>query len=110
MEYRDIIGKVAMDLGLPRALVDRAYRAYWRAVREHVCSLPLKEELTDEEFMRLRPNVNIPSIGKLYVTLERYRAVKRKFHRIQELKEKDNVTDKEDHTEVHSGDNDCRQV
>lgn len=96
MEYQSIIGKVASDMGLPKSLVDRAYRAYWRAVREHIVSLPLKDELTDEEFMQLQPNVNIPSIGKLYVTLDRYKRIKKRFHLIQEIK--DNATHKEDNT------------
>jgi hypothetical protein len=41
----------------------------------------LKEDLSDEEFLKLRPNVNIPSIGKFYVTLERYRKVKARFNK-----------------------------
>lgn len=77
-------------------MVDRTYKAYWRMVREHITSLPLKEELTDEEFLKLQPSVNIPSIGKLAVTLERYKYLKQKHRRIQENKEKDNATHKED--------------
>ena len=84
MTYDEIIGVVAADLGLPRKIVDRTYRAYWRVVREHIESLPLKQDLTDEEFLQLRPNVNIPSIGKLYVTLEHYRGVKRSDQRHHE--------------------------
>lgn len=76
MTYKEIIADISVKLNLPKGLVDKTYRAYWRAVREHIGSLPLKEELTDEEFLKLQPNVNIPSIGKLYVTLERYRAMK----------------------------------
>lgn len=94
MTYDEIIGIVAADLGLPRKIVDRTYRAYWRAIREHIVSLPLKEDLTDEEFLKLRPNVNIPSIGKLYVTLDRYQRVKAvnfmyRKRREQKLKEKE---------------------
>lgn len=79
MTYGEIISKVAEDTGLSKILVDRTYRAYWRAIREHITSLPLKDDLTDEEFSKLRPNVNIPSIGKLYVTLDRYRRMKKMF-------------------------------
>lgn len=93
MEYNEIIAKVAESTGLSFRLVDRTYRAYWRSVREHVSSLPLKEDLTDEEFMQLQPNVNIPSIGKLNVTLQRYRNMK-KMHNIR--KEIYNVKDNGD--------------
>lgn len=89
MTYEEIIAEVSHDTGLPRTLVDRAYKSYWRAVREHITSLPLKEDLTDEEFMKLRPNVNIPSIGKLHVTLDRYHRMK-KSHQIFEENRKKN--------------------
>ena len=79
MVYEEIIQRVSADTGLSCRLVDRAYKAYWKAVRDHITSLPLKKDLTDEEFMQLRPNVNIPSIGKLYVTLKRYQGVKKHF-------------------------------
>ena len=89
MTYDEIIGIVAADLGLPRKIVDRTYRAYWRAIREHIVSLPLKEDLTDEEFLKLRPNVNIPSIGKLYVTLNKYQRIKKQYSILEKLSNKD---------------------
>ena len=82
-----IIAKVSQQTGLPKRTVDRTYRAYWKAIREHVTSLPLKKDLTDEEFMKLQPNINIPSIGKLYVTLDRYQRMKKAFNKYKELKE-----------------------
>ena len=73
MTLDEAIGKVAEDLGIPKDRVNKIYKGYWRAIREHVTSMPFKKDLTDEEFLKLQPNVNIPSIGKLYVTLERYK-------------------------------------
>ena len=89
----EIITQVSKETGIPRRIVDRTYRAYWRAIREYITSLPLKEELTDEEFLKLKPNVNIPSLGKLNVTLKRYRRVKSTYNKIKEIK---NLKDKED--------------
>lgn len=77
MTFDEIVSKVASELGLPKMLVLRTYRAYWKSIREHIKELPLKEDLTDEEFSALRPNVNIPSIGKLHVTLDRYKRMKK---------------------------------
>ena len=88
MEYEDIVSRVADSMGLNKKLVDRTYRAYWKAVKEYITTLPLKQDLSDEEFLRLRPNVNIPSIGKLYVTLDRYKTIKKKHFEIEELKNK----------------------
>lgn len=79
MVYEEIIQRVAADTGLSRRLVDRGYRAYWKAIREHIIALPLKQDLTDDEFLLLRPNINIPSIGKLHVTLDRYHRMKKHF-------------------------------
>lgn len=79
MTYDEIVEKVSSDTGLPKKIVDRTYRAYWKAIREHISSLPLKEDLSDDEFNRLRPNINIPSIGKLCVTLDRYKKMKKMF-------------------------------
>jgi hypothetical protein len=79
MSYKDIITKVSKDTGLPLTLVDRTYKAFWKVIREHIKSLPLKKDLTDKEFMQLQPNINLPSLGKLYVTLERYHNMKKHF-------------------------------
>ncbi len=57
--------------GIPKEIVEKAYGSYWRAVREHLSSLPLKEELTEEEFNALQPSISLPSLGKLYVTYKR---------------------------------------
>ena len=94
--YEKVVAEVADSLGLSKRLVDRAYRSYWRVVREHISSLPLKEDLSDEEFAKLQPNVNIPSIGKLYVTAEKYRWLKDKFKQIRQIRENRNAEDNED--------------
>lgn len=96
MTYREIIAEVAGNTGLSKTLVEKIYRGYWRAVREHITSLPLKEDLTDEEFMELQPNVNIPSLGKLYVNLERYQRVKKRYKEYLKLKQNKDVTCDED--------------
>jgi hypothetical protein len=79
MTYEEIVAKVSEDTGLSRKLVDSTYKSYWRAVREHIKSLPLKEDLSEEEFKKLKPSVNIPSLGKLYVTYERYMKIRKQY-------------------------------
>lgn len=96
MSYEDIISRVADTNGYSKRLVDKVYKAYWKAVREHITSLPLWNDLSDEEFMELQPNVNIPSIGKLYVTLDRYQKVMKRHKLNQESKNKRYVTHQED--------------
>ena len=92
MSYTEIISKVSEKTGLPERLVDRTYRAYWRAIKEHITSLPLKSDLTEEEFLKLQPNVNIPSIGKLHVTLDRYKKMKKMYEIKNQLKQNKDAT------------------
>lgn len=87
MTYDDIVAKVSEELGIPKGIVNRTYRAYWKAVMDHISALPLKDGLTDEEFLKLQPNVNIPSIGKLYVTLDRYKKVMADHERIVRMQQ-----------------------
>lgn len=84
MTYEEIISSTANSLGLSKDFVDKTYRAYWKAVREHIIALPLKQDLSEDEFLRIQPNVNIPSIGKLYITLDRYKGIKAKNKEITE--------------------------
>ena len=77
--YEEIVKEVASSTGIPEKIVDKTYKAYWRAIKEYITSLPLKEQLSEEEFSKLRPNVNIPSIGKLYVNPDRYQKSRKYF-------------------------------
>lgn len=81
----EIIDKVSKDLNLPKEVVKEAYMSFWGFIRESIQSLPLKEDLTEEEFNKLKVNFNIPSIGKLYVTYPRYVALKKRNKYFKEL-------------------------
>ena len=95
MNYNEIISEVAEKLSIPKETVNKVYRAHWKVVRKHITSLPLKEDLSDEEFNNLQPNVNIPSIGKLYVTLDRYKRMKKMQEYKIQFKQDKYVTHKE---------------
>lgn len=92
MTYDEIVIEVSKRLGLSKELVNKTYKAYWKSVKEHIASLPLKKDLSDEEFMKLQPNVNIPSLGKFCVTLDRYKAMTKAFKNKIKIKEKQDVT------------------
>lgn len=92
MNYDDIISKVAEDSGLSKEFVDKVYKSYWFTIKEKIKELPLKEDLTEEEFNRLRTNFNVPSLGKLYVTYDSWKGMKRRFEYIQKLRKRhDNI-------------------
>ena len=88
MIYSDIIGKVSSELNLPAKLVDRTYRAFWLFINQSIQSLPLKENLNEEDFAKLRTNFNIPSLGKLCVTWDRLVGCKKRFKLLKQMREK----------------------
>lgn len=83
---KDIINKVAIQLNLPPKYVWEIYKGYWSYVRQYLSSLPLKDIETQEEFSKLRPNVNIPSIGKFHLDWERLKS-KRENERTKNKKD-----------------------
>lgn len=87
MTYQAIINKVSGDLNISPDIVDKVYRSYWRFIRDTIQNIPLKEDLSEEEFSKLKPNFNIPSLGKMTCTYNRYRGVKEKFKHIKKLRE-----------------------
>ncbi len=98
MTYIEIINKVSKDTGISVEVVDKAYKALWLYIRNSIQELPLKGELTETEFLTLRPNFNIPSLGKLTCTYQRYLGVRDRFNYINKLRS--NAKAKRDKTDV----------
>ena len=92
MNYPDIIGKVSEELNLHKEVVGKTYKSYCLFINKSIKSLPLKEDISEEEFSRLRTNFNIPSLGKLCVTWNRLVGCKKRFNLIKQIREK-NVKD-----------------
>lgn len=90
MSYSDIIGKVSEELNLSKELVDRTYRAYWLSIKQHIQSLPLKENINEEDFTKLKTNFNIGSLGKLCVTYKHYIGVKKRWEYLKRIREYEN--------------------
>lgn len=88
MTYTEIIQRVSDDTGVPFGIVDKAYKSFWLYIRNSVQGLPLKEDITETEFLSLKPNFNIPSLGKLCVSYDRYKGVKSRFLHIKNIREK----------------------
>ena len=88
MNYSNIIGKVSEELNLPKGVVDKTYKAFWLFINQSIQSLPLKENLSEEDFAKLRTNFNIPSLGKLSCTYKRMIGMKKRFEIIKQIREK----------------------
>lgn len=86
MMYKEIYEKVAQELGIPVEVVKTAYHLYWRFIRDTIESLPLRTNLSEEEFKSLRTHFNIPSLGKLTCTYDRYKGVSKRLEYIRSLR------------------------
>ena len=86
MKLEKVYKEVALKLGLNESDVKEAYQLYWNFFRKSIESLPLKEDLTEEEFNALKTNINIPSLGKFNCTYNRYLGVKERFKYIKHIK------------------------
>ena len=87
MIYPDIISAVSKELDIPKEVVDLAYKSYWMFIKQTIQDLPLKEDIDEEEFSKLRTNFNVPSLGKIVCTFDRMVGVKKRFNYIKKLRE-----------------------
>lgn len=92
MNYEEIIRRVSTELNLPYSVVDKTYKSYWLFIKDTIQSLPLKEELSEEEFTKIRTNINIPSIGKIICPYSRYLGVRKRFEHIKKIRSKHEET------------------
>ena len=70
--------QIAKEMNIPVEVIKEAYLSYWKFIRKTIQELPLKENLNEEEFAKLRTNFNIVSLGKLACNYDRYLRVKQK--------------------------------
>lgn len=86
MKYTDIVDKVAEELNIPKEIVTKVYRCYWKSIKDIIQNLSLKDNLSDEQFNSLQTSINIPSLGKLSCTMDKYIRTKKRHILIKELK------------------------
>lgn len=83
--FKEIYLKVAQELGLDPEVVKAAYLSQWQFIRTNIETLPLKGELSEEEFNKLRTNFNLPSLGKIYTTFDKVQKVRKRVEYLTEL-------------------------
>lgn len=88
MTLSEIIDRVSQETGIEPEIINKAYRAYWLYIRNSVQELPLKSDISEAEFLNLRTNFNIPSLGKLICTYDRYKGVNKRFEYIKNLRKR----------------------
>lgn len=82
---QEILEQVSKKLNIPYEVVNKAYNSYWEFVRINIVKLPLKQEISEEEFYKLKVNFNVPSLGKLHCNYGRLVGIKERFKRVNKL-------------------------
>lgn len=96
MSLSDIIKKVAEEQNLPYEVCHRAYMSAWKFIHSKVQENVLSVDTPPEEFDRLRMNINIRGIGKLYITRKDFEIKNKKYLIIQKYKQEKYDKDKQD--------------
>lgn len=83
---KDILKRVSAEVNLPEDVVECAYKSFFEYIRGCIEILPLKDNLSQEEFDSLKTNFNIPSLGKLYCNYDKYKGIKKRMEYIRRIK------------------------
>lgn len=97
MTFKQIIKQVAKELNLPEDLVRNTYKSYWKVIKQIIERNNIKSNdnliFTSDEFNNNIININIPSIGKLNCTYDKYLKTINRFNLINNIKKREDVKD-----------------
>ena len=82
----ETIRRLSQELSLPQDVIKKSYKAYWMFIKQSIEKLPLRNNIDEATFGELRQNFNIPNLGKLACTYNRYIGLRK---RNQLIKKKD---------------------
>ena len=97
MTFKQIIKQVAKELNLPEDLVRNTYKSYWKVIKQIIERNNIKSNdnliFTSDEFNNNVININVPSIGKLNCTYDKYLQTINRFNLINNIKKREDVKD-----------------
>jgi hypothetical protein len=88
--YKNVAQKLKYDV----EYVKKLYRHYWEYIKTSIQELPLKDDLSEEEFKSLHTSFNLPNLGKLACTYDNWLRLKNneKIKKSNHVKHKENKT------------------
>ena len=97
MTFKQIIKQVAKELNLPEDLVRSTYKSYWKVIKQIIERNNIESNynliFTSDEFNNNVININVPSIGKLNCTYDKYQKTIAKFNLINNIKRREDAKD-----------------
>lgn len=93
MKTSKLYKQIAQELNLPEEVVGAAYRSYWEFIKSTIRDIPLKQDMTEEEFSKYQTNFNLPSLGKFYCNYKRYKTIRNNLKFIKDKRQELNETE-----------------
>lgn len=85
---KKIFKLVSLETKISESTIEVMYRLYWRFIKEKLESVPLREVLNKEEFKKHKTSINMPSLGKIFVSYEKYEGLAKRYKYMQQLRNK----------------------
>lgn len=87
MKAVEVCKRVAKELNIPEEVVRAVYSSYWEFIKKTIKEIPLKTDMTEEEFSQYKTNFNLPSLGKFYCDYKRYKNIRNGLNFIKHKRE-----------------------
>lgn len=87
MKATDVCKIVAKELNIPEEVVRAAYISSWEFIKSIIREIPLKTDMTEEEFSKYKTNFNLPSLGKFYCNYKRYKSIRNGLNFVKNKRE-----------------------
>lgn len=87
MKATDVCKIVAKELNIPEEVVRAAYVSSWEFIKNTIREIPLKTDMTEEEFSKYKTNFNLPSLGKFYCNYKRYKSIRNGLNFVKNKRE-----------------------
>lgn len=76
---KDTLKRLSKELDIPEDTILKVYKSYWKFIKDTIKDLPLKEDITEEEYNKYKTSFNIPYLGKLACPYKRFTGMKKKL-------------------------------
>lgn len=70
------VKELSKKLNIPENVILNAHRGYYKFIKEKLEELPLKEDLTDESLDSMVKSINVSSLGKFFIDIDKYKRKK----------------------------------